>query len=297
MKVLAYSAVCFLAFTSCQHSGKNSSDQHSEVKQLKSQLTSFKCDFEDARIAMVKEKYSGNVSSTVNSEWREKVFKYMSLTPDAYLEYIFTTNEVKVSYRSSGGLTTLGGPGPSDRPEGPDRPGRVFKITISSGQPQYNGMLHEIGHAVEPHIDDVHPNTYYKSSKYWYKAAAKTSNKESSAMWQYPKTGRFEYWAELFDSYYCSAESRAHMKKTYPRSFQFAKRFLIDPLNMSAPSESSAAYKIVNDRQGDEDQDGIINSEDECSATDEGAITAESEKYLGCGSGQYKDNLNSYIQE
>ena len=84
------------------------------------------------------------------------------------------------------------------------------------------------------------------------------------------------------------------MMLNYPRSFQFAERFLISPENMSASADQTPAFQTKNTPDLDQDKDGIINKLDNCSNTPEGAEIRRDEKYYGCSKGQYKDYFNVF---
>lgn len=52
---------------------------------------------------------------------------------------------------------------------------------------------------------------------------------ESGNMTNSPTTNREEYFAELFDTYYCSNEARARLTQYLPKAPAFAARFLLPP--------------------------------------------------------------------
>jgi hypothetical protein len=155
-------------------------------------------------------------------------------------------------------------------------------------------LQHEFGHAIQPQLDQTH-KTFYQSFKKWFNEATKGAHQEAAHMWSYPKSDASEYWAELFDTYYCGTEARLHMRDTYPRSYQFARNYLIDPTQLNATHQSTPAWKAENDRQGDEDGDGIVNKEDQCIGTETGKTVHATGDYKGCAGGQHVDNINKFL--
>lgn len=288
-KCIFYAVVTTLTFVGC---GTNKNAEESKTSQLINQIGSFKCVVDDTRAATLRSKYQSFVRGN-DEAWQQRAFQTLALVPDEYLKVIFEDYKAPISlWNSGGGLTTQtvrGG-------QPPDRPFRSEKISISRGQPHYFGLLHEIGHAIQPELDRTH-KSFFNSFRYWYQQAARVSTPESQHMWSYPKTATSEYWAEVFDSYYCSPESRDHMRATFPRSYQFAKRYLIDPTNVQAPSTTTSAYQIENDRAGDEDSDGISNQEDKCSATDpdKRAQVRQDAEFLGCAPGEFRDGIIGFM--
>lgn len=279
-----------LVFAACDIADHQANYQ---PEQLVNQLTSFKCSVDTTRAAALRVKYQSMVVGS-DSTWQQRAFETLALVPDEYLRVIFEDYKAPITlWSSGGGLTTQtvrGG-------QPPDRPYRSEKIMISRGQPHYFGLLHEVGHAIQPEIDRIH-KTFFKSFRYWFEQAATLNSSESQHMWSYPKSATSEYWAETFDSYYCSPESREHMRLTYPRSYQFAKRYLIDPAKLGALSSSTSASLRENEPAGDEDGDGIANASDKCVGTSAADVTKvrQDEAYAGCAPGEFTDQIGIFLQ-
>jgi len=243
-----YYLLIITLFLGCRPMQK--SEEDSAVKQLvPSYLT---CDSDPTRTARVKQKYG----SFFSGSGKEQAFAATANIPEEILSFIFEQRSTRVSLRGlgRGGSTSSGG----------------SSISVSSG---VGSLAHELGHAAHYSYMRKRYNNFESALNSAYNSARRN---ESRSMRSYSTTQAQEYFADTFDSYYCSRASRANMKVKFPRTYQFAAKYLVVPLSEAGPN-------------GDNDHDGVINSDDLCSHTAEQA-EINSSVGLGCGANQLTDD-------
>jgi len=211
------------------------------------------------------------------NEHKEDVYDILSRLPTEYRYWVFDHNFLKINIREQGGsirgVTTLSGTSRLMRP-------KAMWVTprMRNG---FHPLMHEIGHAVEDYVANTHTefDSELTALYNWV-----VPNIEGRQMRQYAKTNRTELFAEIFDSYYCSKEAREHMREKMPRTWYFAKRFLIDP---KLPESSSNTSELGRENNVDQDDDLVSNAFDQCPDTPKNSQRIFTmKKFYGCSPSQ-----------
>jgi hypothetical protein len=281
--------VATLLTTGCSSNSEELKD--SETKQIIPNY--LKCDADHERANLIKSKYGNKFRGSGMSQ----AFLATANLPDEVLDYIFTKRSVSISLRGTGrgGRTNSGG----------------GSISISSG---VGSLAHEFGHAAHfSYLRDTQP-TFQSALNNAYRYGIRS---ERSGMRGYSTSNSKDFFADLFDSYYCSNASRQNMQLKFPKSYDFIVKYLPLPPSEQTPNPDKDGDSVLNEadlcsmtasgaavsdsaeRMGcsedqllnsvDLDRDGIVNSDDLCSKTPIGAKTWKEGEYLGCSGGQTRD--------
>jgi hypothetical protein len=213
------------------------------------------CDVDQERTEQVKSKYG----RFFRGNGILAGYRATANIPDVLLSYVFQKRSTSIFLKGlgRGGFASSGG----------------GRISIDSG---VGSLAHELGHAVHfSYFRDKIPNFDNELRQ----AYSNSVRNERSGMRGYSTQNYSEFLADLFDSYYCSEQSRNNVKTRFPRAFAFAEKFFPTP-----PSEV-----IEQDPNADDDNDGVINSEDFCSNTPIGEKIWKDGEFIGCAGGQTPD--------
>lgn len=200
--------------------GADSSRDSSATQQITAPGNVQCLNFQD-RKAEIERRYGARV--TGYDGYRHAAFMTMTRLPEEYMDFVFVTAraQMSVSGPGNGGLTSWTY----------DREGRV-PTTISTGTCCGSGfhdvVNHEMGHAAYGKVMRLEPG-FEQALTAQYNYAVYQGN-ERRNMQSYAQNNREEYFAELFDEYYCSPEARQRMKERLPTTFEFAERYLLPPV-------------------------------------------------------------------
>jgi hypothetical protein len=235
----------------------------------------FVCDVNEDRIPTIKKKYRFNLLGGTPAH-RKTAFASLANLPTEYLNYVFKRHKLPITLKNVGG-STRGATTSSNSGNG-WYPTRMWIGQVTG---KFNPLPHEMGHAMEHYNKYSFPN-FQKDLTVMYKWAM--NNSESSVMRGYAKSNQTEFWAEVFDSYYCSQESRDYMKEHMPRTLVFAQRYLIsaDDLEGTVGANSLVGKEL----QVDTDLDGVTNKYDKCADTEAEATVLFTAEHYGCSSEQ-----------
>lgn len=174
------------------------------------------------RKATIERKYGGRVYGY--DAYRQQAMLTMTRLPEAYGDFVFVKAQAQMTANGpgDGGLTSWTY----------DSEGRL-PTTISTGTCCGGGyhdvVNHEMGHAAYGKVSRLEPGFEQAlTDQYNY---AVYQGHERGNMQSYPQNNREEFFAELFDEFYCSAEARDRMREKLPTTFAFAERYLLDPLD------------------------------------------------------------------
>lgn len=224
--------------------------QSSQVKQIVAPANLTCQDFPQNKSALVS-RYGSQIDGY--EEYRQDAMLTMTRLPSEYLDFVFQTARAQMTAQGpgQGGLTSWTF----------DSQGRL-PTTIATGTRAgtWNVVNHEMGHASYGYVARKHPSFEDELTNLY--AYAVLQGNESGRMQGYPQNNREEFFAEMFDEFYCSAEARLRFKAELPRTFAFAARYLI------APSEGMGF-----DPNLDTDHDGVKDTEDRCPSSRPDATT------------------------
>jgi len=122
-------------------------------------------------------------------------------------------------------------------------------------------LQHEVGHAIYPFF--WHQNLKGDGNEFKTLVQRDAISHASNAqLHPYPKSyfGRnnevygFEYWAEAYNSYYCSPESEAQVKRYFPSTYDVLERYLDPPVWRSGVRPPSPKFTIFASRKANEAQ-------------------------------------------
>ena len=170
------------------------------------------------------------------ANWSEagqlEVMKLMGNLPDEYIEHLYKANanagfQVLQENLGSGiaGLTMLG----------------YYSqwAKVAPGQVDW-ALNHELGHALHYYIDEVDGgNTVDGKVNNAYQNERSSSNTGS-----YAKTGLYEWFAEGFQSFYCSPEAQDFMKQNVPQTYEIFQKALV-PARWDSNAAPSDLFKIL----------------------------------------------------
>ena len=266
----ATAALATLVFFSCAKP-----DPHeSGIKQLVA--ASFVCPADTDRIAWIEDRYGEQNLQGGTTSHRTDVVEALSLIPTEYLYWVFDHNEVPVELRQTGGSTR--GATTSVGRAGVWRPERIWVGQMTGN---FNPMNHEFGHATKHYLAATFPDFAADLTATYRRAMAA---EEAQLMRGYARSSESEYFAELFDSYYCGTESRDDIEDNMPITYAFMQTYLIDP---DALEGTSGDATLAGAREGvDDDNDRVSNAYDQCPETAVGEAIAFGTQTYGCAENQ-----------
>jgi hypothetical protein len=249
---------------------KSPLDEHaSGTKQLVND--DFVCEAKSERSLDIMARYNDQLIGG-SSAHRQTAISALTTLPDEYLRYVLDAHNLKIELRnasgSTRGMTTSTNSGSGWYPS---------EMWVAPKTGNFDPLPHEMGHATEHYLTKSFPNFQSDLAKAY---SAARSGKESQLMRGYALSTQKEYFAEAFDSYYCSQASRKMMREKMPKTWSFARKYLIDPNALEADLP-----------QIDSDDDGVYDYKDRCPDTPKDAHVWKKEsgpeaKWLGCTEGQ-----------
>lgn len=221
MKITRLAMPCLIFVTvACQG---NSSDS-STLQQIVSGPDSI-CTNHTERLPSLTARYSGFVNSYTYEGEKQRAMETFSRLPAPYLEFVFVQSRAALYLTGAcqGGLTSWSfdqsGRVPTSISSGTASPG--------SGCSRSDTLAHEMGHAAYGAVQRA--NAQFEAALDAQYHWAVYQGGESASLAHYATTSREEYFAELFDTYYCSSAARARLRQYLPRAFALAERFLLAP--------------------------------------------------------------------
>ncbi len=236
---------------------------------------SFVCDVNEDRIPMIVAEYGGNLKGG-SSGHKVSAKNALANLPSEYLNYVFKRHNVVVTLKNVGGSTR--GMTSSSNGGGAWHPNSIWVGQMTGN---FDPLAHEIGHAMQHYLKYTFPD--FKSDLSAMYGLMK-SNGESNHMRGYAKSSATEYWAEIFDSFYCSQASRDNMKEKMPKTLEFAQKYLIDPSDLEGNTGDDSILGA--ELKLDTDHDGVSNYYDKCADTPEDTEVLFSSKHYGCSQEQ-----------
>lgn len=195
-----------------------------------------------ARKALIVSSYGSHIFGV--EDQRQDAMLTLTRLPREYLEFVFIKANAQMTTigPGQGGLTSWTG----------DAQGRL-PTTISTGTRYgtWNVVNHEMGHASYGYIQRQY-STFENDLDQIYSYAILSGN-ESSRIQGYAAQNREEFFADLFDEFYCSGEARFRLRTQLPRTFAFANRYLIAPTD-------GMGFDVT----ADSDKDGVTDLSDRC---------------------------------
>lgn len=199
-------------------------EQHSETKQLIYGPDSV-CDRNMNDVAALKTSYGKYVRSVATTQDLDHAMITLSRIPRRYLDFVFTQSaaQVQLTGPCQGGMTywTYNHQGrvPTMITSGTYAPGNWCGRTDT--------FAHEMGHAAYGAVQRNYSNFETTLDRQYNWAVWQSG--ESQYLAPYARNSREEFFAEIFDQYYCSAAARDLFKRAMPYTYAFAEAFLLPP--------------------------------------------------------------------
>jgi hypothetical protein len=221
-RAYALALACAFVVSACGQT--KTVDQGSQVEQIFASVT-MACEANQTLLPGVDQRYRSHVSASSARDTQDAL-NALSVLPEPYLNWVIKGSNLKINVTNNigGGFTTWSGQ----------------KITsMQVGRKATNGnyysLRHEVGHAVHVYLS----NNVQGFSTDWSTAYRSAMNSESKYMRSYSRTSQQEYFADLFDSFYCGSVSHEKVKAEMPVSFAFAQKYLIPFEQVNANSNPS----------------------------------------------------------
>ncbi len=158
------------------------------------------------------------------------VMRLMGNLPDEYIKHLFESNRVEgfqviQQYLGSGieGVTELGY--------------HPSWVKVSPGDVD-TALNHELGHALDFYLENETGGIQNKIYNAYYR------EKDHAGIGWYAKTDGPEWFAEAFQSFYCSPEAQDFMKQNTPDTYSILNQSLL-PARWDSNSKPSDTFKIL----------------------------------------------------
>lgn len=195
-----------------------------------------------SRKGLVAQLYGSRVFGAESN--RQSAISTMTRLPKAYLDFVFVKAKARMNANGpgQGGLTSWTNDGQGRLP-----------TTVSTGTKGglWNVVNHEMGHASYGAIQRQFSDFETELTKTFNYAVLQ--NKERGNMQGYAQNNREEFFAELFDEFYCGTVARERFAQKLPVTYAFAEKYLI-------PVTDDMGF----DPNADTDGDGILDTADKC---------------------------------
>jgi hypothetical protein len=206
-----------------------------------------------ARLDAMKARIPNGFLVSWQGEALDRVHQAMAGIPDTYLTWLYgvhARNGFSIKGQSpgfNGGVTQLTDTEPTDMRVTPN--GRVVDLSLQ----------HEIGHAINPYMWTVASTRAAFDRELGQLADADYANSNLNA---YPKSYprgsdvyHMEFWAEAFNSFYCSEATNDLLKTQFPSTYAFLARSLEKPVweanDPSTASVDADLFVLVEPDAGD----------------------------------------------
>ncbi len=213
LKLIAFASWMIVA--SCGSPMESASDTRQITKKESKCKT-----YTPEEITEFKAKMRPNFIGGYNAEAYENVVRNLKGIPMTYMQWLYDVDGFRITANGmQGGVTEFG----------------LYPISLKTGTSAHvieMAMQHEVGHALTPYFTDHQGKDF--GNKFWKDLKSEgNSNFSNPNLHDYPKSyGKgsevyfLEYFAEAFNSYYCSPESNELFKTQIPTTHAWLETFL-----------------------------------------------------------------------
>ena len=241
-----FGSLVALFLVSCGSPTPVADQGHSVLHQITNQ--EYDCrNWDDGRTSAVREASKTFASEYYNgSRWSEKFYRALSGIPDPYLEFM---TERAASPQQFKIFTN-----PQRKGQSYTSWGRTDVISVDNSNWGFDlSLQHEVGHYVQDYLEDtIAPQR--GSSRAEFKRSfnqVAAHNCRNPVLHSYPRSYaekkgcnsdgyRGEFFAEAFNSYYCSEETNELTKTHFPDVHEFMEKFFIAPV-WEGPASTTAS--------------------------------------------------------
>ena len=183
------------------------------------------CDLHLDEVPALRAQYAGFILSSTGPNEIDSAMTTFSRIPKAYLDFVMpeSRTQIYLTGQCQGGLTSWSFDGATRLP-----------TSISSGTytpgvgcDRTDTLAHEMGHAAFGKVQKLHSDFDQALDAQYNETVMQ--GVESQYLASYARTNREEFFAEIFDQFYCSAEARNRFRQVMPHTYAFAQRYLLAP--------------------------------------------------------------------